>query len=130
MLLNYSNYCCLSFILLSLVVWGCAGYAYRVNAKRPADHPKKKDFEPVAVLLAPVTWPLFFFFWVSLFLIKALFYGVFLVLFTIALIAFPESTVPDWLDNKLSWIGNKLLDANTFLLRMASGYWDESPRPT
>ena len=40
-----------------LVVTACAGYAYYVNSKRPDDDPKKRNYHPVAVILAPITVP-------------------------------------------------------------------------
>jgi hypothetical protein len=127
MLFFYVNYCCPVFILLSLLIWALAGYSYRVNAKRPADDPKKRDFNPGAIFLAPITWPLLLFGYISLFIIKALAYGVFLILFTVALLVFQKSSIP-WLDNAAAWIGDKLLEANTFLIRMAFGDWERDPQ--
>jgi len=128
MLFFYVNYCCPVFILLSLLIWALAGYSYRVNAKRPADDPKKRDFNPGAIFLAPITWPLLLFGYISLFIIKALAYGVFLILFTVALLVFQKSSLP-WLDNTAAWIGDKLLEANTFLIRIAFGDWRNNSQP-
>ena len=130
MLLNYVNYCCPGFILLSLIFWAFAGHAYRVNAKRPDDDPKKRVFHPRAIFLAPITWPLFLFGSISIFVIKALVYGVFLILFTIALLAFRKPFLFVWLDRIATYIGNKLLEANTFLIKIAFGDWERTPRPT
>jgi hypothetical protein len=127
MLFFYVNYCCPVFILLSLLIWALAGYSYRVNAKRPADDPKKRDFNPGAIFLAPITWPLLLFGYISLFIIKALAYGVFLILFTVALLVFQKSSLP-WLDNTAAWIGDKLLEANTLLIRIAFGDWERDPQ--
>lgn len=129
MLSSYVNYCCPGFILLSLIIWALAGYSYRVNAKRPADDPGKRDFNPAAIYLAPITWPLFLFGYISLLIVKALTYGVFLILFTGALLVFQQSSLP-WLDNTAAWIGDKLLEANTFLIRMAFGARGENTQPT
>ncbi|HEX6269116.1 MAG TPA: hypothetical protein VFZ43_02680 [Anaerolineales bacterium] len=129
MLFNYADYCFLSLILLSVLFWAISGYAYRVNAKRPDDDPTRKDFHPSAVIFAPVTWPVFIAGFISIFLIKALVYGVFLILFTIALFAFQDSVIPDWLDNILTSIGNRLLKANTLLIKIAFGEREESPQP-
>jgi len=130
MLLNYVNYCCPGFIVLSLIFWAFAGYAYRVNAKRPDDDPKKRGFHPGAIFLAPITWPLFLFGSISIFVIKALVYGVFLILFTIALLAFRKPFLFVWLDRIATYIGNKLLEANTFLIKIAFGDWERTPQPT
>ena len=123
MLFFYVNYCCPVFILLSLIVWACAGYSYRVNAKRPAGDPRKRDFHPAAIFLAPITWPLFLFGYISLFIIKAVAYSLFLILFTVALLAFQKSSLP-WLEDAAAWIGDKLLEANTFLIKITFGDWE------
>jgi hypothetical protein len=116
-------------MLLSLLFLAFAGYAYRVNAKRAADDPDKKDFPPGAIFLAPITWPIFLFGSISLFIIKALAYGIFLILFTIALLAFQDSDLPDWVENSFTRIGNKLLEANKFLIKAAFGDWERDTQP-
>jgi hypothetical protein len=128
MLFVYLNYCCPGFTLLSLIVWALAGYSYRVNAKRSDDDPQKRNFSPAAIYLAPITWPLFLFGSISLFIIKALAYGVFLIVFTAALLVFRTSSVP-WLENTTAWVGDKLLGANTFLIRMVFGQWEKITQP-
>jgi hypothetical protein len=129
MLFYYANYCCLGFVWLSLLFMALAGYAYRVNAKRAADDPDKKDFPPGAIFLAPITWPMFLLGSITLFIIKALAYGIFLILFTFALLAFQNSDLPDWVEDSFSRIGNKLLEANKFLIKVAFGDWYENPQP-
>ena len=124
MLFRYINYCCPGLFLLSLIFWAFAGYAYRVNAKRPADDPKKRDFHPGAIVLAPVTWPMLLFGSISLLIIKALVYGAFLILFTAALLAFRKSFLLIWLDKTATWVGDKLLEANSFLIKIAFGDWE------
>jgi hypothetical protein len=44
----------------------------------------------------------------SLLILKSLAYGVFLLLFSIALLVFQHSDLPDWLEDGLAQIGNKL----------------------
>ena len=80
MLTNYYNYLCSGVLLVTLILYACAGYSYSLNAKRAADDPKKLDISLGVVLLAPFTWPLLFIGVISLFIIRALLYGVFLVL--------------------------------------------------
>ena len=128
MLFFYVNYCCPVFILLSLIVWACAGYSYRVNAKRPADDPKKRDFHPAAIILAPFIWPFLLFAWIVFFMSKTLLYGVFLILFTIALLAFRKPFLLMWLDKIARKVGDKLLEANTFLIKITFGDWERDPQ--
>lgn len=97
------------------------GYAYRINARRTADDPKKRDYQPGAILLALLTWPILIFASISLFILRALFYGVFLILFAFALVAIRKPFLLMWLNKVFSSIGDKLLIANTFLIRLAFG---------
>ena len=127
MLWNYSNYLCSGIFLLTLVMLVCAGYAYRVNARRAADDPKKRDFHPAAILLAPIIWPLLFFGMIFLFVLRALVYGTFLVLFTLALVVVRRPFVLIWLHRAATWIGDILLGANTFLIKAARGNWARTP---
>ena len=127
MLFYYSEYCCKGTLLLMFVVIVCAGYAYYVNFKRLGDDPKKRNFHPIAIFLAPVTFPLLIFGGISLFLLRALTYGIFLILFTIALITFRKPFLLDWLRNTAARIGNALLEANTMLIKIFLRPWaDES----
>ena len=130
MLLPYTGNCCQSYILLSLILWAFAGYAYRVNARRPADDPKKRDFHPAAVFLAPVTWPLFILFFISLFILKAILYGIFLVMLTIALIVIRKPFIFVWLDKIATKVGNFFLEANTQLIKIFLSPWVDNPQPT
>ena len=129
MLSSYVNYCCPVFILLSLIIWALAGYSYRVNAKRPADDPGKRDFNPAAIYLAPITWPFFLFAFILIFVLRVLVYGLFLILFTIALVAIRKPFLFIWLESIATYIGNKLLEANRFLIRIVFGDWGRNSQP-
>ena len=129
MLRPYIGYCCPGLILLSLIFWAFAGYAYRVNAKRAAEDPEKKDFHPMAVHLVPFTWPALILIYIFLFVTRALLYGIFLILFAFALIAFRKPFLFIWLDSIATSIGNKLLEANTFLIRIVFGDWGNNSQP-
>ncbi|HJR80920.1 MAG TPA: hypothetical protein VJ821_12665 [Anaerolineales bacterium] len=102
----------------------CVMYAYYVNSKRPDHDPKKKDYHPVAILLAPVTFPFLIIVSVSLFILRVITYGVFMVLFIFALIFIRKPFILEWLKKKAMTIGNLLLEANTVLIRLFLG-----PRP-
>lgn len=130
MLWNYSRYVCNGILVLMLLVMACAGYAYLVNARRPADDPKKKDYELGGIFLAPVTFPLLLVGSISIFILKAVLYGVFLILFTIALVLIRKPFLLVWLDKIATRIGDKLLEANTFLIRAAFGNGTANPGTT
>lgn len=130
MLRPYIGYCWLGLILLSLMFWAIAGYAYRVHAKRTADDPDKKAFHPMAVHLVPFMWPVLFLISILIFMTRALLYGIFLILFAFALVAFRKPFLLIWLDKTAKKVGDKLLEANTFLIRIAFGNWNRNTQPS
>lgn len=101
----------------------CAGYAYYVNSRRADDDSKKRSYRLGAIFFAPVTWPFLLIGIISLFVLRVVVYGFFLILFTISLIIVPKSFQPSWLDKMVIRIGNALLEANTFLIRLFLSPW-------
>src|SRR5215208_6808768 len=89
---------CSGIILLMLFAMACAAYAYYTNARRAADDSNKRAYHPGAIVLAPITMPLFLVGSIFLFVLKALLYGVFLILFTLALVVFRKPFLFLWLD--------------------------------
>ena len=128
MLLAYTPYCCAGCIVFSLILWAFAGYAHYVNAKLPADDPRKKDLHPAAVHLVPILWPLLILFSVLIFIIRALLYGIYLILFVSALLIFRRLFFLVWLDRIATYVGGKLLEANTALIRLALGRPPKNPQ--
>jgi len=116
MLSNFGYYCLITYIVLSVILLLCTVYVYRVNSKRKAGDPQKKEYHPLAI---PMTfaWPLFLLARVLLFILKALAYGVFLILFTVALIVIRKPIIFIWLDKAATKIGTLFLKANTFLIK-------------
>jgi hypothetical protein len=108
-------------LVLTLFIIGSAGYAYRVNSRLPQDDPKKRDFHFGAVFLAPITWILFLLASITIFFLRIVFYVAFLTLFAIAVLAFRKPFLLVWLDKIATKIGNKLLEANTFLIKVFFG---------
>jgi hypothetical protein len=101
-----------------LLILACAAYAYYVNAQRANDDPQKRDFHLVAILLAPVTWPFFILASILIFLLRTLLFGAALILFMLALIGIRETTILKRLRRKVLSFGNKLLEANTALIKL------------
>ncbi|MFT3891698.1 MAG: hypothetical protein QM730_08710 [Anaerolineales bacterium] len=89
-----------------------------MNAKLPVEDPKKKDFRPAAVILAPVLFPLVFAGIISIFIIKAVLYGIFLIAFTVVLVAFRKPFIITWLKKVATKVGNILLEVNTTLIKI------------
>jgi len=109
--------CLKSYILLSLIFVAFSGVAYRANAKREADDPQKKEFNPAAIPLAPL-WPLFILMSILLFIIRVVVHAFFLIFFALALVAFRKPFLLTWLQKMAVKIGNKLLMANTYLIKL------------
>jgi hypothetical protein len=125
----YLQFCCASYILLSLLLWIFAGYAYFVNDRRSPDDPEKKKFNFSAIFLAPITWPLLLIAMCGLFVLRAFLFGAFLVLFALALVTLRKPFIVIWLDKIATQIGNRLLKANTVLIELMQGkypIYDES----
>ena len=110
-----------------LVVTACAGYAYYANSKRADDDPKKRNYHPVAIIIAPVTFPLLAIFSLSFFILRVLTYGIFLILFTIALLVIRKPFLLVWLRKTATSIGNALLEANTLLIKLFLKPWANEP---
>ena len=113
--LDFSFNCC---IVVNFLITLCALLAYHVNSKRPEDDPKKRDYHPLAILLAPITWPLMALFGISFFILKVTTYGVFLVLYILALIFVRKPFILEWLKKTALKIGDLLMEANSALVRI------------
>ena len=117
MLYSFLKICLWLYIPVSLVLFAFMGYAYRVNARRAANDPQKRDYHPAAVFFFPI-WPLWIAVLISLFILRALAYGVFLILFTFALIVIRKPFIFIWLEKVALNVGNKLLRANMLIFRL------------
>ena len=126
-LYNFSCFCN-GMIIFTLLATACTGYAYYIDSQRPDDDPKKRYYQLGAVLFAPFTWPFFLIAFVSLFLIRALFYGFFLILFTVILIITPpKRSEPLWVEKTANRIGETLLRANMQLIKLFIRPWTNQP---
>jgi hypothetical protein len=107
--------------IISLICLICAAYAYAVNARRADTDPEKRDYDPAAIFLAPFTWPFFAIVRILLFivvLITDLIVFTFILLLFILMVLFRRKPIIlEWLQKVMLKVGNKLLEANTFLLR-------------
>jgi hypothetical protein len=106
-----------SYLIISLIVFACVEYVYRANARRAADDPLRRDYHPIAVFLFFI-WPLWVIAAISLFILRALAYGVFLVLFSIALVFARRPFIFIWLDRVATAVGTRLLRANMLIVRL------------
>jgi hypothetical protein len=107
--------CC---IVVTLIVTICTTVAYSVNSRRAEDDPKRRNYHPLAILLAPITFPVFAVFYISIFTLRVITYGVFMVLFIIAMLIIRKPFILEWLKKNATIIGDLLLEANTLLIRI------------
>ncbi|GAB4453528.1 MAG: hypothetical protein OHK0041_17460 [Anaerolineales bacterium] len=114
---EFLRVCLWVYVVTSLIFFLSMGYAYYVNARKTANDPQKRDYHPLAFLLLPF-WPLELLALLVLFVLRALAYGVFLVLFTLALVFVRKPFVLMWLARAAKYIGDRLLRANTRIVRL------------
>ena len=128
MLLYHIEFLCKSTLILLLIILACVAYTYIMNLQRKADDPKKQDYHPFAILLAPVTSPLFLTLGFFLFMLRALLFVAFLVIFTVLLVALRKPFLFDWWHKFATKIGDPLLKANTYLIKLAFSPWKNRPQ--
>lgn len=123
MLLYHLDWLCNGILGLMLFAWVCAAYAYVVNSRRLASDPQKRDFYLAAVFLAPITFIPLLLGIILLFIVRALFYCLFLIVFIFALIVIRNAFLLKWLHRTATYIGDKLLEANTLLIKLFLRPW-------
>lgn len=130
MLIYYSDELCKGILLLMAAAMVCAVYAYSINSRRAADDPKKKNYHPLAIVLAPITLPIFLILSISFFLLRIVTYGVFMVVFISALIFIRKPFILAALQKIAAAIGERLMEANTMLMRLFLKPWADEPNVT
>jgi hypothetical protein len=102
---------------INLLITACAAIAYYADSKRPANDPKKKNYHPLAIVFAPITFPILFILFIALLLLRALVYGVFTILFILALILIRKPFILEAIQKVAVRIGDRLMEANMTLVR-------------
>lgn len=116
-LVNFKN-CCVGYLVISTLVWLFSSYAYLANGRRPTNDPGRKDYDFRAVFFAPLTWPFLLFGGVVITIIKAVFFGVFLLVFSLAVAILRKPFFWPLIEPIVSGIGRRVLKVNTFLIRL------------
>ena len=112
---------CLIGIYLFITL--CAFIAHYVDSRRSEDDPKKKNYHPLAIVFAPVTFPIFLVLFIFLFLFRVLVYGVFTILFILMLILVRKPFILEAMQKIAIRIGDRLMEANTMLVRFFLNPW-------
>ncbi len=82
----YSNpYFYQGLLLYAILAILHAGYTYLVDARLPADDPQKRNYHPVRIILAPITLPFSLLLSLLIFVMRALFFGVCLIVLGVGL---------------------------------------------
>jgi hypothetical protein len=127
MLIYYLDELCKGILLLMAAVMVCAAYAYYVNSRRAAGDPNKKNYHPLAIVLAPITLPIFLILSISFLLLRIVTYGVFMVVLTSALIFIRKPFILTAIQKIAAAIGDRLMAAHTMLIRLLLKPWADEP---
>ena len=119
---------CTGTLALLAIVTACAIYAYCLNSGRSPEDPEKRPFLIVAILLTPITFIPFLIGYILLLFLRALFYGICLLLSILVLVVFRKWFFLIWLHKAAKSVGDKLLEANTLLIRLFLWPWADRPR--
>jgi len=128
LLYHFDDLCKGTFILL-LIILACVAYTYMANLRRQTDDPKKREYHPFAIILAPFTFFLFLSLGIFVLVLRALLFAGFLGVFTIFLIGLRKPVLFVWWDMFATKIGDPLLKINTRLIKMAFNLWAREPQP-
>ena len=115
-----------SFVFLLAVAYT----AYRFNSRRDPKDPKKRNYHPVAIVLAPFLFPFVASLAISVFLLAAILYGVFLILFTILLVTIRKPFLFIWWNKFAVFVGEPLLKLGTYLIMIPIRLFSPSPKAT
>ena len=121
-------------IVLAFIIFS-AFYAYRINARRAPDDPKKKDYFPLAPWLAPFILPPLLMINILFAILSSLAFGFFLVIFPLTLLLFRKPFLIKWILKQAQKVGNLILEIDTELLKTVGfhpttikfQYEDETP---
>ncbi len=80
-----SQYFYQGLLLYAFLAMLYAGYTYLGDARLPADDPRKRNYSPLRIILAPIALPLSLLYSILAFILNALFFGLSLFVFAIGL---------------------------------------------
>lgn len=128
MLLYHLDDICNGTLAFLLFIVICVAYAYVVNVRRQSDDPKKREYHPVAIILAPFTFLLLFGLGVFVLILRALLFAGFIVVFTVLLVGLRKPFLFIWWDKFATTVGDPLLKINTDLIKLAFRPWNDRPQ--
>ena len=107
--------CFLAFWAIALAI---AFTAYWVNSQRAAKDPKKRDYHPLAVVLAPIAFLFFAPLAIVLFILSAILYAGFILLFALMMVALRKPFLFILWRKFSTFVGEPLLRISTYLIML------------
>lgn len=126
MLFYYLDSICKGALAIVFIIILCVTYTFVANLYRDAKDPKKRDYHPLAIILAPLSLPLFLTLGIIVFVLRAVLFAGFISVFALLLIAVRKPFLFEWWHKFATKIGDPLLKLNTYLIRAAFGQWNAS----
>ena len=118
MLFRHPNLSLQCLIGIYLFISLCALIAYYTDSKRPSGDPKKKNYHPLAILVAPITFPILLVLSIFFFMLRVLAYGICTVLLICMLILVRKPFILEAIQKTAVRIGDRLMEANMLIVRL------------
>jgi hypothetical protein len=118
MLFRYWQQCGGSCCLGVVVIWAMTAFTQFHNNRLPDSDEEKKTYHPYAWVVAPFTLPLWAILAILSAILYAIFFGLLLFVFILALIVLRKPFLFKWLKETALKVGRPLLKLNTRLLNL------------
>lgn len=122
MLFAHSDALFKCILVVFAIMLFCLITAYSVNHRRAPDDQKKQSYHPYLIILALFIIPLFPIFLllgIFVYILRALLFAGFLILFAVLLIIVRKPFIIDWWNKFATTIGDPLLKVTNFLVGLA-----------
>ncbi len=108
--------------LYLLTIWGSMLLAYQRNERLPIGSPDKREYHPLAILIAPFTLPFIIVIGATVYvlwiLVRSIAFGLVILILPFVLIFFRKLDLIERFLKVVEKLGRALLKVNTLLLRM------------
>lgn len=116
MLFKYWQQCGGSCCLGGMVIWAMSAFTYFYHKRLHDGHEEKKIYHPYAWVAVPFTLPLWAVAAILSAILYAVFFGLLLIVFSLALVAIRKPFLFKWLKETALSVGGFFLKINTQLL--------------
>jgi len=105
-----------SYLVLTPILAVCVWYSYRVDKILASNTNKRQKYSAFPIVYIPF-WPLFLLAWAIVFMLKSMAYGVFIILFAVALTIIRKPFILIWLKKMALKVGDAYLTATSFIFK-------------